>query len=50
MLFKTLPDISILCVIGTVPDYVQGVIKLIWVFSGMGKKPESRAIQALPSE
>ena len=31
MMFKALPDISILCLVSTVPDYVQGVIKLVWV-------------------
>jgi hypothetical protein len=28
-----LPDIAILCVVGTVPDYIQGVIKLVWAVS-----------------
>jgi CubicO group peptidase (beta-lactamase class C family) len=34
MLFKVLPDIGILMLVGTVPDYAQGLIKLWWVSSG----------------
>jgi hypothetical protein len=30
-LFRFLPDIGILMLVGTVPDYVQGVVKLWWV-------------------
>ena len=29
-LFRTLPDIAVLMVLGSVPDYVQGVAKLYW--------------------
>jgi CubicO group peptidase (beta-lactamase class C family) len=31
MLFKVLPDIGILMLVGTLPDYAQGLIKLWWV-------------------
>ncbi len=34
VLFTMLPDIGVLCVIGTVPDYLQGVIKLVWSVTG----------------
>jgi len=33
-----LPDIFILMLVGTIPDYVQGIIKLTWVAMGQ-KKP-----------
>ena len=35
MMFRSLPDISILMIVGSVPDYVQGLIKLYWA---CGKK------------
>jgi CubicO group peptidase (beta-lactamase class C family) len=35
-LFRTLPDIAALMVLGSVPDYVQGSIKLFWMVSGRG--------------
>ncbi|HEY0601987.1 MAG TPA: serine hydrolase domain-containing protein [Herpetosiphonaceae bacterium] len=31
MLFRALPDIGVLMLVGTVPDYAQGVIKLWWL-------------------
>lgn len=34
MMFRTLPDISLLMLIGSVPDYVQGFVKLYWLISG----------------
>ena len=34
MMYKALPDISILLIIGTVPDYIQGFIKLAWAIRG----------------
>ena len=36
MMFRALPDISILMIVGSVPDYIQGFIKLIWAL-GMKK-------------
>ncbi len=30
MMFRSLPDISILMIVGSVPDYIQGFIKLFW--------------------
>ena len=30
MMFRSLPDIAILMIVGSVPDYVQGFIKLFW--------------------
>lgn len=34
MMFRTLPDISLLMLVGSVPDYVQGFVKLYWLVSG----------------
>jgi hypothetical protein len=34
MVFKVLPDVGILMLVGSVPDYAQGLIKLWWVLSG----------------
>ena len=31
---RTLPDIIILMIIGSVPDYVQGFVKLYWLLTG----------------
>jgi CubicO group peptidase (beta-lactamase class C family) len=33
MMFRSLPDISILMIVGSVPDYVQGFIKLFWALN-----------------
>jgi hypothetical protein len=33
-MFRTLPDIAVLMVLGSVPDYVQGFVKLYWLLSG----------------
>jgi CubicO group peptidase (beta-lactamase class C family) len=33
MIFKVLPDIAILMVVGTLPDYALGLIKLWWALS-----------------
>ena len=33
-MFRTLPDIAILMLVGSVPDYVQGLVKLYWVING----------------
>ncbi len=35
-----LPDIFILMLIGSVPDYVQGVVKLVWTLQGRLRKPD----------
>ena len=34
MLFSVLPDIGVLMIVGSVPDYVQGLMKLYWVLTG----------------
>ncbi len=35
MVFRVLPDIGILMIVGTIPDYVQGLVKGAWlVFPG----------------
>ena len=33
-MFRTLPDIAVLMILGSVPDYVQGFAKLFWLASG----------------
>lgn len=38
MMFRTLPDVSILMLIGSIPDYVQGFVKLFWLVSGKTTK------------
>jgi hypothetical protein len=34
MMSRTLTDITILMLVGSVPDYVQGFVKLFWLVSG----------------
>jgi hypothetical protein len=36
---RGLPDICILMLVGSVPDYVQGIIKLVWA---IGARPAGR--------
>ncbi len=43
----TLPDISLLCLLGTVPDYAQGVVKLIWLV-GSGHPSRLAAVEVKP--
>ena len=31
---RTLGDITVLMLVGSVPDYVQGLIRLVWVLTG----------------
>lgn len=33
MMFRALPDISVLMIVGSVPDYIQGFIKLYWAIN-----------------
>ncbi len=41
-MFRLIPDIGILVVVGTVPDLVQGLLKLYWVVTGKTKsKPKT---------
>ena len=30
-MFRTLPDIAILMIVGSLPDYIQGLVKLYWI-------------------
>lgn len=39
MMSRTLTDITILMIVSSVPDYVQGFIKLYWLVSGKTHKP-----------
>ena len=34
MMFRALPGISLLMLVGSVPDYVQGFVTLFWVLTG----------------
>ena len=34
MMRYTLPDVFVLMIVGTIPDFVQGIIKLAWVLAG----------------
>jgi hypothetical protein len=38
MMSRTLTDITILMIVGSVPDYVQGFVKLYWLISGTAAK------------
>jgi CubicO group peptidase (beta-lactamase class C family) len=40
LMFRTLPDIAILMIVGSVPDYVQGFIKLYWA---LNRKKKARS-------
>jgi hypothetical protein len=33
MMARTLPDITIIMILGSIPDYVQGFIKLFWALT-----------------
>ena len=33
-MFRTLPDIALLMVLGSIPDCLQGIVKLVWMLSG----------------
>ncbi len=37
-LFRTLPDIGVLMVLGSIPDYIQGFVKLYWAITGRTAK------------
>lgn len=36
-----LPDVFVLMIVGTIPDYVQGIIKLIWTLIWLPTSPKS---------
>jgi hypothetical protein len=40
-MFRTLPDIAVLMILGSVPDYVQGFMKLVWLLSGKAHQTQS---------
>ena len=44
MIFKVLPDIAILMLVGTLPDYALGLIKLWWALSP--RRQTARALVA----
>jgi hypothetical protein len=41
MLSTVMPDVATLMLIGTVPDYVQGFIKLFWVLRDAKPRPSA---------
>lgn len=43
MLFRELPDIGILMLVSTVPDYLQGLIKIGWLIRAARQRPTARA-------
>jgi CubicO group peptidase (beta-lactamase class C family) len=43
MLSTVMPDIAVLMFVGTVPDYVQGLIKLYWVLTGKARPAQVNA-------
>lgn len=43
-MFRTLPDIAILMIMGSVPDYVQGLVKLYWIVRG-----RTRTVYLMPA-
>jgi CubicO group peptidase (beta-lactamase class C family) len=50
MMFRTLPDISVLMLVGSVPDYVQGFVKLYWLVSGKTHKETMYSSQEFKHE
>ena len=38
MMRYTLPDVFVLMIVGTIPDFVQGAIKLDWVLAGQASR------------
>jgi hypothetical protein len=42
MMFRALPDISVLMIVGSVPDYIQGFIKLFWAIKQNKSKLAAR--------
>lgn len=41
---RMLTDIAILMIVGSVPDYVQGCVKLYWMMSGRTKTPSQKTV------
>jgi hypothetical protein len=33
IMFRSLPDVAALMIVGSVPDYAQGLVKLYWLVS-----------------
>jgi CubicO group peptidase (beta-lactamase class C family) len=50
MMFRTLPDISALMILGSVPDYVQGFVKLYWLVGGKARKETMISLQEFKHE
>ncbi len=42
MVFRFLPDIGVLMLVGTLPDYAQGLVKLWWVARGQARPDSAR--------
>jgi hypothetical protein len=50
MMSRTLTDITILMIVGSVPDYVQGFVKLYWLVSGKTRKETMISLQEFKHE
>lgn len=50
MMSRTLTDITILMIVGSVPDYVQGFVKLYWLASGKTRKETMYSSQEFKHE
>ncbi len=46
-MFRTLPDICLLMLVGSLPDYLQGALKLYWVLAGRIREPGNRLLPAV---
>jgi len=44
VMVRTLTDISILMLVGSVPDYAQGLAKLYWILAGKLHQPEEQHV------
>lgn len=42
-MWRVLPDVGMLMIVGSMPDYAQGLIKLSWLMRGRGDADESLA-------
>jgi CubicO group peptidase (beta-lactamase class C family) len=45
IMFRTLPDIAVLMIVGSVPDYAQGFVKLYWLWSEKIRGPRTLSLE-----
>ena len=41
---RMLTDMAILMIVGSVPDYIQGFVKLYWLLSGRANTPARKTV------